>query len=181
MIGLALWQKTWRECRILFLSLLVIIIAFCWVRVWMTSLVPMANFKTIVRQVPQLERFLPVDLAQLFTYPGRIAVTYDELITVMAVAVWSIGRGSDVVSGELGRGTLEMTLGHPVTRRAIFWNQVGLGLAGVAVLAAGAWLGIAIGIATTTIEEPIAPGLSLLPLPIDLSAVRVPMREKVDR
>ena len=78
--------------------------AFCWLRVWIVSLLPTDRFKTIVEQFREFERFVPVPFEQLFTYPGRIALTYDELIVVMCMAMWAIARGSDCVAGELCAG-----------------------------------------------------------------------------
>ena len=155
MIQPALWIKAVRECRTLWIATGVILFAFCWLRVWMVGLVPMQNFATIIEQLPQVKRFLPVEVSQLFTFPGRIALTFDELITVMGIAVWSISRGSDVVSGELARGALEMVLGQPVGRREFFWSKTMVGLGGLTLLVALCWAGVAVGIHTTQVEQAV--------------------------
>ena len=36
---------------------------------------------------------------------GRISMAYVDPVVVFAATVWGIGRGSDAVSGEIGRGT----------------------------------------------------------------------------
>src|SRR5210317_1038482 len=99
----ALLRKSIREARLLLGWSTIIMFAFCWLRVWIVSLLPTDRFKTIVEQFREFERFVPVPFEQLFTYPGRIALTYDELIVVMCVVIWAIARGSDCVAGELGR------------------------------------------------------------------------------
>ena len=62
------------------------------------------QFRTILEQFREFEKFAPIDFDALFTYPGRVGMTYDEPIVILCVIIWCISRGSDVVSGELGRG-----------------------------------------------------------------------------
>ena len=42
--------------------------------------------------------------------------------------MFAIARGSDVVSGELGRGTLEMLLAQPVSRLQVLYTQAAVTL-----------------------------------------------------
>ncbi len=159
-----------------------ILFAFCWLRVWVVGLLPMQNFETILEQFPQVEQFLPVSLSELLTYHGRIALTFEELIVVMSFAVWSISRGSDIVSGELGRGTMEMVLAQPISRRAFFWSKATVALSGLALLASLTWLGIYVGIQLTTVPKPlpivpIGPSAAFL---IHPPTIRTPLADEVD-
>src|SRR6188768_4116856 len=104
-----LLKKTIRESRWLLLGCSSAVWAFCWLRVWMVSRIETDRFKAILEMLPtDWRRFLSVDLEWLITYPGRISLAYQELIVILCMAIWSIARGSDAVSGELNRGTLEM-------------------------------------------------------------------------
>jgi ABC-2 type transport system permease protein len=136
-------------------------------------------------------RFLSVDLEWLITYPGRISLAYQELIVILCMAIWSIARGSDAVSGELNRGTLEMLLAQPLSRRRILLTHAIVTLIGVAVLAGAALGGTAAGVYTTDIQEEVPPHLPLpfylpglgtqVPLPFGERTVQnTPMHEKVD-
>ncbi len=177
----ALWMKAVGESRIMLAGMGLILFAFCWLRVWIVGLLPMRNFETILQQVPQIQQFLPVSISQLLTYNGRIALTFEELIVVMSFAVWSIARGSDTVSGELGRGTLEMVLAQPVSRLAFFWSKTIVSLAGLLVMAGLVWLGIYVGIQLTTVPKPV-PVLGLGPaaaLLVDPPTVRTPLSHEV--
>ena len=151
----ALLNKSIGEARLLLLGASLVMFGFCWVRVWIVSLLPMERFKTILEQFQEFERFLPVPFEQLITYVGRIALTYDELIVVMCVAVWAIARGSDCISGELGRGTMEMLLAQPVSRLKILVMHGVTTTVGTATLALASWVGIWVGIHTTHTKEPI--------------------------
>lgn len=156
----ALLRKNIGEAQLLLMASMLVLFAFCWVRVWIVSLLPTERFKNILEQFREFERFLPVPFDQLFTYPGRIALTYDELIVVMSVAIWSIARGSDAVAGELGRGTMEVLLAQPVGRLRVLGTQALITTVGVALLALTSWCGLYAGIHTTTVKEPVTPPLT---------------------
>ncbi|MBM4088992.1 MAG: hypothetical protein FJ276_06095 [Planctomycetes bacterium] len=185
-------RKYLSESQLLCLSSALVMFAFCWVRVWLVSLFPADRFRTILEQFRDFERFFPVPFEQMFTYPGRIALTYDEFIVVMCVAVWSIGRGSDCVSGELGRGTMEMLLAQPVSRVKLLFTHATVTAAGTALLALASWLGIYAGIHTTRVEQPVAqpmpqpvwpfpmPGSGMVNQLLEHQGPRVPMSDKVD-
>ncbi len=186
---LALVRKSVRESQLLLISSTLVMFAFCWLRVWLISLLPTDRFETIVEQFREFERFVPVPFEQLFTYAGRLALTYDELIVVMCVVVWAIARGSDCVAGELGRGTMEMVLAQPVSRRRVLWTQSLVTISGLALLVLASWVGIYVGIQTTAVDEPVqAPDLSPWALPgmladpaqmLEGPTRKVPMSEKV--
>ena len=184
----ALIRKSVGEARLLLLASALVMFAFCWVRVWIVSLLPTDRFKTILEQFREFERFLPVPFEQLFTYPGRIALTYDELIVVMCVAIWAIARGSDAVAGELGRGTMEVLLAQPVSRLKVLATQAVVTVTGVAVLALASWLGLYAGIHTTSVAEPVGPpkpvwqmlGMTSPEQFLEGETRTVPMASKVD-
>ena len=66
----ALIRKCVNEARLLLLSSTVVMLAFCWVRVWIVSLLPTDRFKTIVEQFREFERFVPVPFEQLVHLSG---------------------------------------------------------------------------------------------------------------
>ncbi|MGE0755505.1 MAG: ABC transporter permease subunit [Pirellulaceae bacterium] len=187
-----LLYKCWRESRWLLAGCAASIFTFCWLRVWIVSRLSTDRFRAILEMLPgDWRKFLSVDFEWLITYPGRIALAYQELIVVLCVAVWAIARGSDAVSGEINRGTMEMLLAQPVSRRHVLWTQNTVAVVGMAVLAAAAWTGTAAGIWTTHVKEEVYPRLALpfpfpglgdsLPLPFGTPETRqIPMRDKVD-
>ena len=184
----ALLRKCVAESRFLFLACAAGLYFFCWVRVWVVGQFEMARFEAVVEQFREFERFSPVAFDQLFTYAGRVALTYDEPIVILCVAVWAISRGSDVVSGELGRGTMEMLLAQPISRTQVLSTQAAVTVVGVALLCTLAWLGTATGIATTKVQE-LAPrptwrvpgfGLRVTNPFAERETVEVRMAEKVE-
>lgn len=146
-----------KQALLLFVSLAAALFAFAWVRVWVVSLLDMGRFQTILEQFRDFEKFAPISFDSLFTYQGRVGLTFDEPIVILCTVIWCISRGSDVVSGELGRGTMEMLLSQPISRAQLLWSHAVVAVGGLALLCAMVWFGIAIGVATTTVDETVPP------------------------
>ena len=45
---------------------------------------------------------------------------YVHPLVLFSAVIWAIMRGSDCVSGEIGRGTMEMLLAQPVRRTSLY-------------------------------------------------------------
>lgn len=155
------------------------IFAFCWIRVWIVSRLDTGRFKAILDLLPgDWQRFTPVDFEWLITYTGRVSLAYDELIVVLCVSIWSIARGSDCVSGELGRGTLEMLIAQPLSRLKVITVHSAVTVVGVAILSLAAWGGTSAGIYNTTVTEEKLPAWQLpIPLPWIGSEIPIPFSE----
>ena len=114
MINRPLFKKFIAESAILFAACALALLAFCWFRVWIVGELDTTRFRQIVDMLPQdWRKFSPVDFDWLVSYLGRTALTLDEPMLMMFISIWAIVRGTDVVSGGLSRGTLEMVLAQP--------------------------------------------------------------------
>jgi ABC-2 type transport system permease protein len=154
----ALWKKSLSESRWLLLSSAALMFSVHWLRVWISSFFSTNDLEGMFSFMPEgIEELLPVPFAQVATSAGRIAVAYDDPIVLLLVTVWAISRGSDAVSGELNRGTMEMLLAQPVTRLNVLGTQAAVTLAGAAVLASVAWLGTCTGLEMIALEKPVDP------------------------
>src|SRR5262245_62175517 len=165
----------------------VLLFAVCWLRVFIVTRLQTRQFATIVEQFwDEFKDFWPVSLDQLLSYTGRIAVGYNEPLVVFSVCIFAIARGSDVVSGELGRGTLEMLLAQPVSRLQVLYTQTIVTLGCLLVLCALTCVGTTAGLYTTWVKEDVPPPKLKLPglqVGIQLSLrnperLKVPMSEK---
>jgi ABC-2 type transport system permease protein len=158
MTNAALWIKTFRESRWLLVSCAVFMFAVHWLRVWISSFFSTRDLEYMLSLLPpQVEQLMPVSYSQVATSAGRIAAEYDDPVVLLLMTVWSISRGSDAVSGELNRGTMEMVLSQPVTRTSVVLTQGVVTVAGAALLALAAWLGTCMGLATVTLETSLSP------------------------
>lgn len=182
-------KKAMHEAALLFCACGLMVFVFCWARVWILSQFDLQQFRPLLDQLRPFEKFSPVPLEQLLTYRGSLAMTFHEPVLILCILVWSIARGSDVVSGEINRGTLEMLLAQPITRWQLLWTQAVVGTLGLALLCLLVWLGLAVGIQTNSVREQIAPTVELtIPftpfrIPVQIGAaqeVLTPMAEHVD-
>ncbi len=144
-----------KQGALLFVSLAFALFAFAWIWVWVVGLVDMSQFQTVLEQFRAFERFAPIGFDSLFTYQGRVGLTFDEPVVILCIVVWCLSRGSDVVSGGLGRGTLEMVLSQPVSRAQVLWSHAAVSVAGLAMLVLFLWAGLYLGINTTTVDESV--------------------------
>jgi ABC-2 type transport system permease protein len=183
----AVLKKCLLEARLLLAALAALVFAFCWVRVFIVSRLQTSQFAAIVEQVwDQFKSFSPVPLDQLLSYTGRIAIGYNEPVVVFGISIFAIARGSDAVSGELNRGTLEMLLAQPVSRLQTLYTQALVTVSGLFLLSVLSWVGTTAGIYTAVVKENAPPPMLRLPglgfgIPLPLRTtekVNVPMHER---
>lgn len=185
----ALIKKSLHETRLLFAACAVWLFAFCWIRVWIVSSMEETRFANILELLGDnlVKTLSPVSLSHLTSFTGRIALAWDDGLVVFVMLAFAIARGSDVVSGELNRGTLEMLLAQPVSRVQVLTSQALVTMTSIALLSIATWLGTWMGIQTTQarlerqptlVKIPFGPAL---PNPFAKSEIeKVPMRSQVE-
>ncbi len=166
-------KKVIHESSLLFVACASMLFVFCWARVWILCQFDLQQFRPLLEQLRPFEKYLPIPLEQILTYSGALAMTYHEPVLILCILVWSVARGSDVVSGEINRGTLEMLLAQPITRLQLLWTHALVCSVGLGLLCLVVWLGLAVGIHTNTVREQIVPTIELN---IPFTPLRVPLR-----
>jgi ABC-2 type transport system permease protein len=146
----AIWRRTWGDQRALVLALAALWTAFPWIYLRLSAEVPMEDFQMLLALIPRdWQKLSGVPLSEVATPAGRVALAFVDPVIVLAATVWGITRGSDAVSGQLERGTMEMVLAAPVRRGAVFVTQAVATTAAAAllclVLLAAVWFAIAVG------------------------------------
>ncbi len=187
MIG-PLLRKTWLETRWLLGGCLVLMCFFFWLRVWLVSRLDSGRFQQILELLPnQIRSLVRVDFSFIVTHTGRVSIGFEEPMVMLIMAIWCISRGSDLVSGELSRGTMEMLLAQPISRRRAFFVPLCYALAGVTMLAMASLIGTWLGVATIQANEAYYPAITIpligtsVPIPFAKPIeMRVPMYELVD-
>ena len=142
--------KCINEAILLWSACALVLFFFPWVRIWTVSQFELSGFAPLLKQFRAFEKFSPVPLEQFLTYHGIIGFTFDEPVLILCILVWSISRGSDVVSGELGRGTMEMMLAQPISRAQVFGAHALVTITGLMVLCLLVFAGIYLGIHTNS-------------------------------
>jgi ABC-2 type transport system permease protein len=165
------------------------LLVFCWVRIWIVCQFELQRFEVFLDQLRPFEKFSPVPLSQLLTYAGSIAMTFDEPVLILCVLVWCISRGSDVVSGEINRGTLEFLLSHPISRLQLMAAHGIVCVLGLAGLCGCVLLGLSLGIQSNSVKETFTPTLNLavpwigmhVPVPLGQTETQwVPLASRVE-
>lgn len=164
-LNFSLTRKYINESTLLFAGLALGVLSFCFFRVRVVGKLDTAQFQQIMDLLPKdWRKFATVDFDWLVSYLGRTSFTLDEPMLVLLISAWAIVRGSDVVSGELGRGTMEMFLAQPISRTRVFVHHAVCTTVGALALVMVAWLGMAIGVWTTNVEETRYPEIMGVPI-----------------
>jgi ABC-2 type transport system permease protein len=170
-MNLAIWKKAvsdaWRQ---LFASCIVLLV-FSWIFVWLMSRFPMGKWGMLLSLLPSfVQPMLGVPLAKLATPLGQLSILYVHVITLLVCAGWALGRGSDSISGEIGRGTMDLILSLPVWRFTVMAAPAVVTALGTAVLAASVWLGTLLGLRCVSFEQHVSPN-EFLPGAVNLFAM----------
>jgi ABC-2 type transport system permease protein len=146
----ALWTKCRLEAQLLLISLAAVNFVFNIVYVWLTSQVELGALATFLKALPEsFERVAGVPFREIATPTGRLAMAYVDPVTVFTAVAWGIARGSDCISGELGRGTMELLLAQPVRRTAIVVVQGAVTTLGAVFISVASWCGMWVGVQAT--------------------------------
>lgn len=184
----ALWKKNFHDSLFLFSGIALAVAAFSWFRVQIVSKLDTSRFKQIVDLLPDdWERFASVEFDWMVSYLGRTATTLDEPLLILLISIWAVVRGSDVVSGGLGRGTLEMMLSQPLSRLRYFFVHNLVTILGLGILCLLIWVGMTLAVYMVSVEESVYPELRIpivdyrIPLTfLEPDKVRVPLQQQVN-
>jgi ABC-2 type transport system permease protein len=154
----ALLAKAVNDSKLLFAAIFVLMFGFPLVFLWASGMISLPAFSEfLTNALPRSwQRVWGVPISQVATPAGRAALVYVHPLVMTSGVVWAITRGSDCVSGEIGRGTMEMLLAQPARRVSVFASQAIVTVAGSLLLAMGAWCGTAIGLRLSTMYADVS-------------------------
>jgi len=167
----ALWKKAIRDCWLHLAVSCVILLGFAWLFVWFVSQLPIGAFGMMLRWMPDVFKpMLGVPVAALALPLGQLSVLFVHAITLLVFIGWALGRGSDPITGEISRGTMDLILSLPVRRSAVLIPSAAVAAVGSVVLGGALMGGIGLGLWTCTMAD--APQLGqLLPGALNLCAM----------
>lgn len=167
----ALWKKAVRDAWLHLVLSGVILFGFAWLFVWFVSQLPLGAFGMMLRWMPDVFKpMLGVPVAALATPLGQLSVLFVHAITLLVFIGWAVGRGSDPITGELSRGTMDLILSLPVRRSAVLVPSAVVAAAGSVILGAAVMGGVGLGLRTCSMAA--APQLKqLLPGAVNLCAM----------
>jgi ABC-type transport system involved in multi-copper enzyme maturation permease subunit len=135
-VSRVLFAHLWRSQRT---KLLIVAVA---IAAWSVFLpVIYASFGTQIKAVVDSGIF-PKQLMNFgggdpFSLEGSIALGYIHQIAINLLAIFAVGFSTAAVAGERQRGTLEVVLARPISRRALYVTTLAALLVFLAVVLAG--------------------------------------------
>ena len=131
----ALFRQTWRAQRV---RLAVVSTALA---VWGLFLpIIYARFGSQFRAVMDSglfpEQFARFGGGDIFSLPGSLALSFIHPIAIILTSVFSVGFSAGAIAGERQRGTLEVALARPISRRAFYLTLLAAAFGFVAVTVA---------------------------------------------
>jgi ABC-2 type transport system permease protein len=149
----ALWRKAFSDSWLQLLISSLILIVFAWIFLWLSSQIDFSLIAKMLKALPPFFRKVSdIPPGDLVTPLGRSSFLFIHIVTLLICVGWSVGRGSDPVSGEIGRGTMDLLASLPIYRSSLLFPPAVVAALGAAALAMAVWLGIAIGLTTLKIE-----------------------------
>ncbi len=136
---------------------MLILTLFSWLFVWLMSQFKIGGFGMILKWLPSfVQPLVGLPLEKLATPVGQLSILYYHVVTLLICVGWALGRGSDTVSGEIARGTMDLILSLPVWRVTVLAAPAVVTAVGSMLLAASVQLGIRLGLACVQFEEPVS-------------------------
>ena len=153
----ALWKKAVADAWLQLVISCAVLVLFGWLFVWLMSMFQIGAWAAFLNLLPRFfEPMLGIPVAKLATPAGQISVLFVHPVTMAVCVGWALGRGSDPIGGEIGRGTMDLILSLPVRRASVIVPPAVVAAAGAAVLAASILAGIAIGLAAVAFGGNVA-------------------------
>jgi ABC-2 type transport system permease protein len=167
----ALWRKAVSAAWMQLVVYGVLLVLFGWLFVWLMGLFKLGAWASFLNMLPDFsQRIMGIPIGSLATPTGQISILYVHVITILIFIGWAIGRGSDAISGEIARGTMDLTATLPVRRTALVFVPAVVATIGAVMLAAAIWGGTWLGLLTTG-PDPSVSARQFLPGAINLFAM----------
>jgi len=156
-MSLPLFVHTWRshQVRLLLVSLGLAIWGFMLPVVYGSY---GSQFNAIMESGLFPEEFARFGGGDIFSLPGAIALSFIHPIAICLTSVFAIGFSSAAVAGERQRGTLEVALARPVSRRTFYLTLLAAALTFIGVNMAALLAGSIAGSWFAGVEAQLAVG-----------------------
>ncbi len=167
----ALWKKAVAASWLQLLISSALLVLFAWLFVWLMGLFKLGAWASFLQMLPDFtHRAMGVPIKHIATPQGQITILYEHVITILIFIGWAVGRGSDPISGEISRGTMDLTLTLPVRRASVIFVPTVVSTLGAIVLGVSVWLGMWIGLVVARGGEKIA-AVAFVPGAVNLVAM----------
>ncbi len=153
----AIWKKTFWDGWSQFAISVLLLFAFAWLFVWLNTLVNLDLWVKFLDFLPPFAvRLIGIPIQALASAPGRISVIFVHIVPLLILMGWAVGRNSELVSGGIANGTLEVLLTVPVQRIHWIWIPAVVWAVQTCLLVGALWLGLIVGLHVVGTAEKIS-------------------------
>jgi ABC-2 type transport system permease protein len=153
----ALWAKTINDAWVLTAAAGALLFIFSGLYVFMGSQFEDENLETLLELLPPfVSKLSPIPFKDMIRPLGRIAGLLVDPTLFLTCGLWAIARGSDAVSGELNRGTMEILLAQPVPRYQIMLVQAIVTTLSAFLLVFIVFVGVGLGVWMAGFKESVS-------------------------
>ena len=92
-----------------------------------------SQFKALMESGILPEQFTRFGSGDVFTLPGAIALGFIHPIAIILTSVFAVGFSATAVAGERQRGTLEVALARPISRRVFYLSLLAASFGFIAI------------------------------------------------
>ncbi|HET8586249.1 MAG TPA: ABC transporter permease subunit [Candidatus Limnocylindria bacterium] len=121
-----------------------------------------AAFKELAQSSPLIQQLMNFGSGSLLTLSGTITLGFQHPLALALIGIFAVGGAALAVAGERQRGTLELLLSRPLSRRAMYASVAVAYLVVVALMVALILAGMILGAAWQDVLAEL--DLSQLPL-----------------
>src|SRR5262249_13739372 len=82
-----------------------------------------------------------------------LTIAYVHPFTQIVLCVWAIGRAAGALAGEMDRGTMELLLAQPVSRRQVVLSHIAVDLVTIPLLCLCIFAGTSLGIRAVGLQD----------------------------
>jgi ABC-2 type transport system permease protein len=104
-----------------------------------------AQLNTYIEKMPDTMKALFGGFSDYTTLTGYLKAELFNFMVPILFLIFAVGAGSRAIAGEEERGTLDLLLANPVSRRRVVLHKLGALVTTTAGLAVLLWAGVAIG------------------------------------
>ena len=115
-----------------------------------------SQFKVLMESGVFPEEFARLGGGDIFSLPGSIALSFIHPIALILTSVFAVGFSTGAVAGERQRGTLEVALARPISRRGFYVTLLAASFSFIAVTIAALLLGGVAGSAFAGVTSELA-------------------------
>jgi ABC-2 type transport system permease protein len=119
-------------------------------------------FRQLVNSGTIPKQLMSFGSGNFFTLPGAVTLGLEHPLAIAFMGIFAVGSTATAVAGERERGTLEVLLARPISRRTLYWTLAAAIVLLLAVVMAALLGGQAIGIALQDLGDQI--NLAYMPL-----------------